>query len=103
MDSRNSEAAPASFYTLAAAKCNNETWDAFSRAIPDLHPEFAEQKSWQKREEYQYDEQKVKNIIQWEKSKILVMCKRYNQSGNGSDNKDETYDEDKQPAMVSSR
>ena len=55
LDSRNSEAAPPSFYALAAAKCNDGEWDAVSRAIPDLHSDFAEPKSWPKRDEYDYD------------------------------------------------
>ena len=100
LDGRNSDALPPSFYALAAAKCNDEEWVAVSRAIPDLHSDFAVAKEWPKREEYNFDQQKIKKIVQWEKSKILVMCKRYNLSGNGSDNKHGTYDEDETPQMM---
>lgn len=50
LDARNSTARPHDFYDLVVAKFNDTTWIPTSAIIPDLHPDFEQEREWAKRE-----------------------------------------------------
>ena len=91
LDARNSEARGPDFYDLVMAKFNDSAWVATSQAMPSLHRHFKEEEHYLKRGDYTLDASKAKNIISWEKNKIMSVLRKYDKSGNGATNAAELY------------
>jgi hypothetical protein len=84
LDARNTASPQADFHDLVVAKVNDESWVPDTMAIPDLHSTFAEPISCPKREYFNLTRERSKTLLVDFKHKLNEICKRYDQSGNGS-------------------
>jgi hypothetical protein len=84
LDARNTASAQGDFHDLVVAKVNDDSWVPETMAIPDLHSTFAEPISCPKRDNYNLTRERSKNLLMEFKHKLNEICKRYDQSGNGS-------------------
>lgn len=88
LDARNTASAPHDFHELVVAKVNDAGWIPSTTANPDLHSAFAEAIPCPKRENYDLTRERSKTLLLEFKHKLNEICKRYDQSGNGSNQLD---------------
>jgi len=91
LDGRNSASRNSNFYDLVVAKFNDTNWVAKSKAIPTLNEDFVEEHEFPKREDFTLDTHKAKTILGWERSQIMIVLRKYQESGRGSTNVAEKY------------
>jgi hypothetical protein len=85
LDARNTASTQADFHDLVVAKVNDESWVPETMAIPeDLLSSFAEPISCPKREYYNLTRERSNTLLLEFNHKLNEICKRYNQSGDGS-------------------
>jgi hypothetical protein len=94
LDARNSNSVKEKqwdFYRLICAKFNDSSWIPKNKIYSQMHEDFAVETEYPKREEFDLDYGKCKNILDWVKGKLNTIIRNYNASGNGSANVAEEY------------
>lgn len=86
-------AAPSDFHDLVVEKVNDAERKPFTIANAELHSTFTEAFECPKREHFTFTREKSKHLLLDFKHRLNEICKRYDQSGNGSNQLDEDGEE----------
>jgi hypothetical protein len=83
LDGRKSDKRPPDFYDLIVERFNDEKWVPHTEAKPEMHEDYADIVDRPKGK-YELTRDKVKEVIGGMKPKLHDIARRYEMSGNGS-------------------
>jgi hypothetical protein len=85
---RSADVSTLDFHDLIVEKFNDVTWDPETECLGELHSDFAQPIRCPKRENYTMTKERSKALLTKMRGDLQDICRRYNQSGNGSNRAD---------------